>query len=138
VTVIQGKQSAAVYRKRLHGVSGSTHSDGAIKSNWQNAIKRSVAKKSIMTSSALHLSQVLGIPRLRPTLLTDAIPTMHSGGSLDQRVLIKNFNLTVYHLLFFVLNLLALTLEGFMSCSQQLILNLVGFSAQPNPGHAHT
>jgi hypothetical protein len=61
---------------------------------------------------------------LRPTRQT-AI-TMHSGGSLDQRVLIENFNLTVYHLLFcFEPSLLYLG-GVFLYLSQQLIPNLVG------------
>jgi hypothetical protein len=86
---LQGKQSAEAVYGNAWVTRGSTHSDGAIKSNWQNAIKRSVAKKSNYDFFGLTPISGFGDTEATPHPYGAAIPTMHSGGSLDQRVLAK-------------------------------------------------
>jgi hypothetical protein len=86
---LQGKQEASDVYGKVWVTRGSTHSDSAIKSNWQNAIKRSVNQKSHYDFFGLRpISGFAGVPEA-PHAYGAAIPTMHSGGSLDQRVLAK-------------------------------------------------
>jgi hypothetical protein len=62
---LQGKQAASDVYGKVWVTRGSTHSDGEIKTNWQNAIKRSVNQKSNHAFFGLApISTIPGIPNV--------------------------------------------------------------------------
>lgn len=84
---LQGKQEASDVYGRVWVTRGSTHSDGSIKANWQNAIKRSVNQKSNYDFFGLKpIDGTFGSGPSQESYGAYLPGIRHDGGTLDQRI----------------------------------------------------